>query len=445
MTTEIRYQSTNAAAPIVGFREALLAGIAPDGGLYLPDRLPALSRETLAGLADTSYAEVATAVLAPFVDFPRDELATLCADTYTFPVPVEPVDDRRAILRLDQGPTCSFKDFAARLMARLFGRYLAAERQEMIILTATSGDTGSAVASAFEQVPGVRVVVLFPIREVSDRQRRQMTTLGDSVTAVAVEGTFDDCQALVKRAFADPVLKPLNLSSANSINIGRLLPQMVYYFWAWARIGMPKEFVAAVPCGNFGDITAGLLAKQIGLPIARCIAAVNANDEFPVFLADGNYRPIVPSKVCISNAMNVGHPSNLARIVALYGGSMDEKGAIHRQPDLAALRRDFIAESVSDDDTRAAIARAWREQGVILEPHGAVAWEAIERRATDIGDLPVVSLETAHPAKFPESVEAELGIEIPLPPPLARASALPERYRSLPATYDSLVRLLRMV
>ena len=286
----------------------------------------------------------------------------MCREAYNFPVPLEIIHDRVFLMRLDQGPTASFKDFAAQMMARMFGRFLRDDGKQVTILTATSGDTGSAVAHAFHKVPGVRVIVLFPIAEVSESQRKLMTTLRDNVRTVAVDGKFDDCQAMVKHAFADPALKHIPLSSANSINIGRLLPQSVYYFYAASRIAKPGEpMVFSIPSGNFGDMMGAVVAREMGLPVRKIIAPVNDNDAFPKFLASGVYQKISPSRNSLSNAMNVGHPSNLARLVAVYGGQMDETGKIHKQPDLAAMRRDLFSTSVSDDRTRAAL-KAFLEQ-----------------------------------------------------------------------------------
>src|SRR6185369_14296558 len=256
-------------------------------------------------------------------------------------------------MRLDQGPTASFKDFAAQMMARLMGRFLREDGHQLTILTATSGDTGSAVAHAFHNIPGIRVIVLFPFAEVSVSQRKLMTTLRDNVRTVAIDGKFDDCQAMVKRAFADPALKHISLSSANSINIGRLLPQSVYYFYAASRLAKPGEpIVFSVPSGNFGDMMGAVVARQMGLAVKKIIASVNDNDAFPRFLETGIYQKVVPSRNSLSNAMNVGHPSNLARLVAVYGGQMDETGRINKMPDREAMRRDLFSTSVSDERTR---------------------------------------------------------------------------------------------
>jgi len=339
------------------------------------------------------------------------------------------------------------------MMGRLLGRLVRGQDQPLVILTATSGDTGSAVAQAFAGVEGIEVVVLFPIDEVSDRQRKQMTTLpppsspthppsgGGNVRTIAVDGKFDDCQAMVKRAFSDPALSGIRLSSANSINIGRLLPQSVYYAYAWlqlAHLPAAEPIVFCVPSGNFGDLVGGMLAQRAGLPVRRFVVATNANDEVPIFFRQGSYQKLVPSRTCISNAMNVGHPSNLARLVDLYGGQLDETGLLHEVPDMDWLRRELWATSVNDEDTRRCIAAAWRQHGVQLEPHGAVGWAALQRFfAAGLApqDALAVSLETAHPAKFPDEVRALTGVEPPVPPALAAIESLPESYERMGVDY----------
>lgn len=442
----ILFSSTNGRAPRVNLAEALLKGQAGDRGLFTPESIPPLSRDLLGRARDLAYPALAAEILAPYAEgvFSRDAVEEICHDAYDFEVPLERVRGRLHVLRLDRGPTASFKDFAARFMGRALGRLVRDRGADLLILTATSGDTGSAVARAFHGVEGIRVLVLFPREEVSDRQRKQMTTLGGNVASIAVEGKFDDCQALVKRAFSDPDLEPLRLSSANSINVGRLLPQSVYYVYAASRIADLRggeRVVFSVPSGNFGNLLGGVLAARGGLPVERFVIATNANDEVPRFLATGRYEKISPSRVCISNAMNVGHPSNLARLVALYGGRMDETGLLGAPPDLDALRRDFYAVSIGDDETRAAIRRVHADHGVLLEPHGAVGWAGLERFLGEGGPaaaLAAASLETAHPAKFPEEVRAATGAEPPLPPSLAGLDALPERFERMEPDYGAL-------
>jgi len=434
----------------VDLARALLQGLAGDRGLFMPHPIPVLPRDLLARARSLDYPGLAAAVLGLYTEgvFTPDALREICADAYDFDVPLERVDGPRHVMRLDRGPTASFKDFAARFMGRALGRLVRERGQELLIVTATSGDTGSAVANAFLGVKGIRVVVLFPIREVSARQRRQMTTLGGNITTVALETKFDDCQALAKQAFADPDLARLNLSSANSINVGRLLPQAVYYVYAASRladVAGGERVVFAVPSGNFGDLMGGLLAFRMGLPVARFVVATNANDEVPRFLATGRYERIVPSRTCISNAMNVGHPSNFARVVDLYGGTMDEQGNVLAAPDLARMRRELFAVSVDDDETRRTIVDAYARHRTILEPHGAVAWAGLRHlleEAPQDARRTAVSLETAHPAKFPEEIRALLHVEPEVPPSLEGLDDMPEHYREMESDYGAFKELL---
>jgi threonine synthase len=438
----ILLHSTNGRSPAVDLRAALLQGQAPDKGLYLPDAFPRFTPAEIAAFGTMPYHEIAFRVLGQYTEdvLPAHVLEKLCQDAYDFEVPLERVRglDRVAVMRLDQGPTASFKDFAARMMARLIGRFVREAGRQLTILVATSGDTGSAVASAFHGVEGIRVIVLFPIAEVSDRQRKQMTTLRGNIRSLAVDGKFDDCQALVKRAFADPALQHIPLSSANSINIGRLLPQSVYYFYAASRLAQPGEpIVICVPSGNFGNMMGAVIAGRMGLPIKKLVVPVNGNDEFPRFLGTGGYAKIEPSRNCLSNAMNVGHPSNLARLVAVYGGQMDETGAILRAPHLEAMRRDLYSSSVSDEQTRATLKLAWEKHQLLLEPHGAVGWHGFgDYLATEpLAGAPAVVLETAHPAKFPAEIEKVLGFTPEVPPSLAALEALPEDFDRMTTDY----------
>jgi len=443
----IQFFSTNGHPVRVDFKAALLMGQAPDKGLFMPEQIPCLPSSLIDEFPGMRYPEIAREVMRPYLEhlISDQALRGMLQDAYNFEVPVERVFDGKCILRLDRGPTCSFKDFAARAMGRLVQHFLKEEGRSIIILTATSGDTGSAVAHAFFGLDNVKVVVLFPEKEVTERQRRQMTTLGKNIFPLAVEGKFDDCQALVKRAFADPDLSALNLSSANSINIGRLLPQAVYYFYARSRVAGPGEKVIfSVPSGNFGDLMGGLFAMKMGLPIKKFVVATNENDEFPRFMQTGAYEPIRPSKNCISNAMNVGHPSNLARLFSLYGGQMDEAGHVGRQPDLSAMRRDLYAVSISDEETRKTIREAYLGHRTLLEPHGAVAWAGLMRYLQECGDYnPCISLETADPAKFPDEIVRATGINPPLPPAMARLDELEESFERIDGEYASLKALLK--
>ncbi len=438
----IKFFSTNGHLDRVDFKGALLAGQAPDKGLYMPEMFPSLSPETIRNFPQMSYHQIAYQVIKPYLGDLVEEsaLEEMLKDAYSYEVPLERVYDGKYLLRLDRGPTCSFKDFAARLMGRLMQYFLKEEDRSMIILTATSGDTGSAVAHAFYGLENIKVVVLFPKREVTERQRRQMTTLGENIYPLAVAGKFDDCQALVKQAFVDPELKGLELSSANSINVGRLLPQAVYYFYAHSRVAPGgEEVVFSVPSGNFGDLMGGLIALKMGLPVKKFVAATNENDEFPRFMQTGVYEPIRPSRNCISNAMNVGHPSNLARLFSLYGGQMDETGQVARQPDLSAMREEIYAVSISDEETRQTIREAYSQYKVLLEPHGAVGWAGLVRYLNEFGDWsPAVSLETADPAKFPDEIVRLTGVNPSLPPAMASLDEKEEHYIEMDGSYASL-------
>ncbi|MGD1088702.1 MAG: threonine synthase [Verrucomicrobiota bacterium] len=437
----LHFRSTNGQSPPVNLREALLAGQAPDRGLYFPEKFPTLTPDEIAAFAKLPYHEIAFRVLSRYTDgvIPDDALAAMCRDAYNFDIPIEKTYDRVHVMRLDQGPTASFKDFAAQMMARMFGRFLRETGRQLTILTATSGDTGAAVAHAFHNVSGVRVIVLFPFAEISVSQRKLMTTLAENVRTIAIDGKFDDCQAMVKRAFADPAIKHIPLSSANSINIGRLLPQSVYYFYAASRLAKPGEpVVFSVPSGNFGDMMGAVVARQMGLSVKKLIVPVNDNDAFPRFLANGIYEKISPSRNSVSNAMNVGHPSNLARLVAAYGGRMDETGKIYQQPDLATMRRDLFSSSISDERTRATIQEVWTKYQLLLEPHGAVAWRGFQDwlNVEPLGDAPAVILETANPAKFPEEIEKTIGFSPDVPAAMEATNKLPEDFDRMGADYE---------
>ena len=448
---KIMFRSTNRKAPLVSFKEALLKGQAPDYGLYMPEVIPKLTKEEIESFRNKKYYEIAFEIVKRFVGDEIDDknLKELCKNAYNFDVPLEKVGDSLYVMRLDRGPTASFKDFAARLMARLMSYFAKQENKSLHVLVATSGDTGGAVADAFYNVENIKVTVLFPEKEVTGRQRKQMTTLGKNITAIAVKGKFDDCQALVKRAFNDPALKDFNLTSANSINFGRLMPQIVYYIYAYSRLGRDK-IIFSVPSGNFGDLMGGIFAKEMGLPIEKFIVAVNENDEFPNFLKTGNYTPVVPSRECTSNAMNVGHPSNLARLIDLYGGLLvderDEKGKVIRQgilkekPNMEKLRKDFVSFSITNKEVDETIKNVYERYKIILEPHGAVGFAAVEK--AKLNGL-VVSLETADPAKFPEEIKKVIGINPKVPKSLARLDDKKEKFETISNAYEEFKKILK--
>jgi len=428
MSAMIRYYSTNrnlAHTPgfvpfreTVSFREALLMGQAPDEGLFIPGAIPSLSMNEIMALKGKPYAETSFLVAKSFLagEIDLDKLRWIVEDAYNFDVPLERVLNGKYVMRLDQGPTASFKDFAARMMARLMSMVRDPEKC-LNVLVATSGDTGSAVGEAFKGVPGIDVTILYPRGEVSGRQKKQLDTIGQNVRAISVDGKFDDCQNLVKQAFADPSLDDLNLTSANSINFGRILPQTIYYVYAYSQLAVAgEEIVFSVPSGNFGNALGCEYARRMGLPVKTLVMPTNENDEFPRFLETGAYEKVSPSRACLSNAMNVGHPSNLARFFDLFGGTVDRNGVVHRYPDREEMKRHIYSVSITDAETKKTIKRIYETYGVLLEPHGAVGWRGLEDYLEKRGNFPLcISLETAHPAKFPNEINELLDIDPELP------------------------------
>jgi threonine synthase len=400
------YHSTNNPAWRVDLKEAVLRSLPPDNGLYMPDRLPVLGGDFWQSWRSLDLREIGFAVADAFFggDVPQEALRSIVDGTLTFDAPLVTLSPGDHILELFHGPTLAFKDFGARFMARLMAWLTRDEDRVLTVLVATSGDTGGAVASAFHGVPGTRVVILYPKGKVSGLQEKQLTALGGNITALEVDGSFDDCQALVKAAFLDRELaESLNLTSANSINLARLVPQSFYYMHAAARLESGMDPVFVVPSGNFGNLTAGLLAMRLGLPVSHFVAATNRNDVVPDYLRGGEYRPR-PSVATISNAMDVGAPSNFVRMQAVFGGSWD------------AMRGKISGFAADDDMTREAIRRVWHDHGYAIDPHGAVGWLAAKAWREVHPGSPTITLETAHPAKFPEVMEAELGagvVEVP--------------------------------
>jgi threonine synthase len=425
--------STRNPALHATFRHALTANLTPDGGLWIPARLAPFA--DLDALLDLPFAARSAAILQRVIgdEFGHADLAALAHDAFTFPVPLRQIDAQTWALELFHGPTLAFKDFGARLLARLLALHDRDVKSATprTILTATSGDTGAAVAHAFWHQPGIRVVVLYPHGRVSAMQERQFAALGDNVVALAVDGSFDDCQALAKACFNDAALSAeLRLTSANSINIARILAQVLYYFEIVAALRLAGERrapVVAVPSGNFGNLCAGLYAQRRGLPIAQFVAATNANRTVPDFLRGDAYRTR-PSVATISNAMDVGAPSNWERIAALFGHDRD------------AMRAAMRSGSATDDETRAEIARLW-QLGWLADPHAAVA-SAVLQKVRHPGELGVF-LATAHPAKFPEDVEKATGVAVQMPPELAQLLDRPLLAEALPNEVAALQRRLR--
>ena len=399
------YYSTNGKAPKADLQKAVTKGLAEDRGLYMPERIPQLPAEFFEGMGERSFAENASLVAEAFFgeDVPKEELRRIVADTLSFDCPIVEVEPDIWSLELFHGPTLAFKDVGARFMARLL-RHFTKGKGEVNVLVATSGDTGSAVANGFLGVEGIRVFVLYPKGKVSPIQECQFTTLGQNITALEIDGTFDDCQALVKNAFMDAELnEKMQLTSANSINVARFLPQMFYYFQAMAQLqrkGLSENVVCCVPSGNFGNICAALFAKKAGLPIKRFIAANNANSVFYEYLKTGVYTAR-PSIQTIANAMDVGDPSNFARIYDLYGKSHE---AISADISGATYSNGQIAETIRDCHSRT---------GYLLDPHGACGYRALKENLQkgEVGFF----CETAHPAKFKDTVEGIIGESIEIP------------------------------
>ncbi len=400
----MNYYSTNKLSPTVDLRTAVVRGLAPDRGLYMPERIIPMSPDFFDRLGALSFQEMAFAVAKNFFgeDIPVGKLKDIVYETLSFDTPIVEVEPGIYSLELFHGPTLAFKDVGARFMARMLAHFLSGEKNTVHVLVATSGDTGSAVANGFLGIEGIKVHVLYPKGKVSEIQEKQFVTLGQNITALEVDGSFDDCQALVKSAFLDDELQSkMVLTSANSINVARFLPQAFYYFNAVAQLGKGKKVVFSVPSGNFGNLTAGLIAEIMGLPVSRFIAANNSNDVVFNYLQTGNYQA-KPSVTTIANAMDVGAPSNFARILDLYG------------EDHALISSVMTGTTYSDAQIRESLAACYRENGYLPDPHGAVAYRALKEQLKP-GETGIF-LETAHPAKFTETVEEIVGKgNVPMP------------------------------
>lgn len=421
----MKLYSTNNHDNQVSFSEAVLRSLPADKGLYMPINIPKLSSEILDSIESYSFQEFSYLVAQHLIGnaIPAEVLKSLVFEAINFKAPVVPIDDNIYSLELFHGPTLAFKDFGARFMSRVMN-YFRDKNKKLYILVATSGDTGGAVASGFFEVEGIQVVILFPKGKVSPLQQKQLTTLGKNITAVEIDGTFDDCQAIVKQAFLDPELtEHYQLSSANSINIARLIPQSFYYFNALKQLGNPKDSIFVVPSGNFGNITAGILAQQMGMKVNKFIAATNSNDVFPKYLNSGIFTP-EPSIPTISNAMDVGNPSNFPRLDHLYGSTWN------------IVKENVQSYAYSDNETRAAMRHVYSEYEYILDPHGAVGYLAAEQYRAEHNPLgPIIVLETAHPSKFVETVEETLNTKIEIPERLKVLEYRKEEFYQMNNTY----------
>ncbi len=402
----MKYYSLQHNSPEVDFKTATLLGQAPDKGLYFPKEIPHWSKSFIDTIPSLPIEEMAFQVMSPYTGdtIPESVLRKIVTETLSFEIPLVKVAEDIYSLELFHGPTLAFKDVGARFMSRCLGYFARDNKERVVVLVATSGDTGGAVANGFYQVPGVDVVILYPSGKVSPVQEKQLTTLGENIHALEVMGNFDDCQRMVKTAFTDKELTDkLFLTSANSINVARWLPQQLYYLLAWKQ-WLHKEHppVISVPSGNFGNICAGLIAYYSGLPVDHFIAACNINDVVPRYLNNGTYEPI-KALATLSNAMDVGDPSNFIRILELFGHSLPE------------LIKKFSSVSITDNETEQTISKVYTEKGYLLDPHGAVGYLALERYLSEHSIKKGFFLETAHPVKFPESVERITGEKIPVP------------------------------
>lgn len=406
----MRLYSTKNKSKFVSLKEAVFKGLPEDNGLYMPEVIPQLSKKFIENLKNYSFQEIGFEVCKTLFQgaIPDDDVKEIIENSITFPAPVVQLDEEQYILELFHGPSLAFKDFGARFMAQLMSYFNRGNDEELVILVATSGDTGGAVASGFYKTQGIKVVILYPSGKVSDLQEKQLTTLGHNITALEVDGTFDDCQALVKKAFLDAELNQnIRLSSANSINIARLIPQSFYYFEAFKQLNnYTDDVVFCIPSGNFGNLTAGLFAKRMGLPVAKFIAATNKNDVVPAYLSSGNYEPR-PSIATLSNAMDVGNPSNFARMLDVYSSTWN------------IMAEDIAGYAYNDEQTKVAMKEVFTKYNYEIDPHGAVGYLALSEYQQRNKGTKGIILETAHPSKFLPDVEKVLDKQLEVPKRLA--------------------------
>ncbi len=422
------YHSTNNQSEKVNFKEATIRGQAPDKGLYFPDSIPALSKEFLSSFKQKSKAQIAFEVIRPYVGdtITEDDLFQICEHTVGFDFPLIKVTDSISSLELFHGPTLAFKDVGARFMSRCLGYFSKSNSRKITVLVATSGDTGSAVANGFLGVEGVDVIILYPSGKVSKIQELQLTTLGQNITALEVQGTFDDCQQMVKQAFADTELnEKLFLTSANSINVARWLPQQFYYFYALQQWQHDEPPIICVPSGNFGNICAGLLAAVSGLPVKHFVAACNSNDVFTKYLLSGKLHS-QQSVATISNAMDVGNPSNLVRLLELFSN------------DFSRIKNFLSSYSINDEETSETISHVYKNYNYTLDPHGAVAFASLEKYLSENSSSKGLFLETAHPVKFSDVVEKSTGEQIEFPDLMKHLLHLKKKSVMMEAKYDAL-------
>ena len=429
----MRYYSTNKQSPIVDFKEATIKGQAPDKGLYFPETIPQVDKELIENINNFSNEEIAFRIIKPYVGnvIADEKLFQIVSETVNFPIPLEKVNETISSLELFHGPTLAFKDIGARFMSRCLGEFVKGDERKVTVLVATSGDTGGAVANGFYDVDGVDVVILYPSGKVSPVQEKQLTTLGKNIQALEVDGTFDDCQSMVKAAFTDKELTAkLFLTSANSINIARWLPQQFYYFFAykqWMEKDQPP--IISVPSGNFGNICAGILAMQSGLPVSHFIAACNANDIVSDYLQTEVLKP-KQAVATLSNAMDVGNPSNFVRILEIF----------HHQ--FLELKNKLSSYTITDEETGTTIKEVYKKYNYLLDPHGAVGYLSLQRYLKSNAGMKGIFLETAHSVKFPDAVEAATGESIKIPASLESIMKSKKVSISIGANYSALKEFL---
>ena len=425
----MRYYSLNNSSPLTSFKKAVQNGIAPDRGLYFPEEITPISEDFINNISEYSNEEIAYEVIKQFIgdEIPTTILKEIIKKTISFDFPIVNLDKNIGSLELFHGPTMAFKDVGARFMSQCLEYFNQKKTEDITVLVATSGDTGGAVANGFLNAKGVQVVILYPKGKVSEIQEKQLTTLGNNITALEVDGVFDDCQEMVKSAFLDKNISR-NLTSANSINVARWLPQMFYFFFAYKQVSKKyKDIIFSVPSGNFGNICAGLLAQKLGLPIKHFVASTNINDTVPQYLINGNYDP-KPSKPTISNAMDVGNPSNFIRIQELFDNN------------LSSLKKSFSSYSFSDDETKIMMKSIHDKFNYISEPHGAIGYLGLKKHGLKTNEFGVF-LETAHPVKFLQVVEETLTVNVEIPPQIKQVMSK-EKVSILISNYQDLKNFL---
>lgn len=432
MLSDMKLYSTRNKGQYVSLKDAVMKGLPDDNGLYMPSEIPALPESFIKNLKRFSFQEIAFTIADTLFQgaIPKPDLQKIIEGAVNFPAPLVRLDEQKYILELFHGPSLAFKDFGARFMAQLMSYFNRGESQELVILVATSGDTGGAVAAGFYRAPGTQVVILYPSGKVSMLQEKQLTTLGHNITALEVNGTFDDCQDLVKQAFLDQTLTSrIRLTSANSINISRLIPQAFYYYEAYKQLPDDgRETVFCIPSGNFGNLTAGLIAQRMGLPVSHFIAATNINDVVPEYLSSGIYTPR-PSTPTISNAMDVGNPSNFARMLDIYESGV--QGSTWNN-----MRESISGYAYTDAQTREGVRELAQQYGYIIDPHGAVGYLALKEFQESHSGTKGVVLETAHPSKFLNEVESILGLKIEIPSRLAELAQREKRVIEMAPRFD---------